>query len=104
MIILVDILDIEICSVAVGLRTRLGTLQLGIAILPLLPRLPIPTDKPCNALGIDLLPIHPERRLLSPRRAFLLLPNHQLDLLGFDILADVPGSEAVFVLFFSGEW
>lgn len=86
-----------------GVHTRLRALQLGITILPLLPRLAISPHEPGNPLRIHLLPIHPEGRLFPARGAFLLLADHQLHLFGLDVLADVPGREAVFVLFFSGD-
>lgn len=66
-----------------------------------IPRRPISTQKTRNALRIDLLPAHPERRLLPTGGSFLLFADHDMDFFGLDILANVPCGETIFILFFS---
>lgn len=64
----------------------------------------ISTDKAGDAFGVDFLSSNTETCLLASGRSFLLLSDHDMDFFGLDILADMPCSQAVFVLFFSGKF
>ena len=88
-----------------GTLTRLGTLGLVLWFLAssTVPGCAVATDEAGDSLGVDVLAIDPEGRLFALGGPLLLLAKHQVDLLGLDVLADMPCGETILVLLFSGQ-
>ena len=81
------------------IRTWFGALPLIVLIL--LPSRPVATNEASNAFGVNILATDAEGCCFASSGTFLLLSQHEMDFSGFDILADMPGGETIFVLFFS---
>lgn len=82
-------------------RTRLGRLFFRLIVF-LFPGGTVAADEAGDAFRVDVLPVDAEGRLFAFGGALSLFADHEMDFFGLDVFANVPGGEAIFVLFLSG--